>query len=870
MKKNIIVILFLLLQSGAVLYAQHANRSNDATASIEEADRLIREGRLDEAENILTMLKNGEASLMGKERAILATGLGALYLNRGRNDLAMEHLQKGLAEWEAIGSSATLDATVTQSYLGNLYRATGKYAQAEEQLSIVLLTRKKLLPENDEQIAAALNDLGLVYSFSDPDKALLYYENALEIYERNHDAGDPKIAIARTNIGYLNAKLEFFGDAVNNFESALAIWRKVYPGAHPSKAFVLFNLGQTYEKMRDEKAARSYYEQALQIYQESYSGKHPDIARTYNALGNLDRADDKFTDALRNYQLAIRANHPTFKSDDILDNPGVNEYYDGNVLLYSMMYKAQALELNYIRRTLRFKDLLTAIRTLESCDSLIVRLRQQITNESDKITLGAIGNEVYADGVRISFLASQVAWKKRPFQERAFFFSEKSKAAVLLGAISDANAKAYAGIPAELLEEERQLKSAISLCSQKLSQKPAAEEERYLRQTFYELNRNYERFGKKLETEFPSYFNLKYNAASPEIGQLQQKLPDGHMVISYFIDDKNNRLYVFRITSSEYEVEEKDLPPDFDRYITGLRNGMYFSEITTYQRSAKELSSWLLPGKIPVAVKELIIIPTGRFSTIPFETLLLPAKSPTTTFKDLPYLMRRYAIRYEFSAGLILQKADRKTQDVPAILLCAPVSFSKNQAVADLPGTETEVRDISRIFSTYRYGSRILVGRDAHEQNLKDEDLKQYSFVHFATHGMVDESQPELSRIYLQSENDADDGSLFASEIYNLELNAQLVTLSACETGLGKISKGEGVIGLSRALVYAGARNCMVSFWKVADESTALLMKSYYDILLKQTPYNLSATLQRAKLDMLAHETYNSPFYWAPFILIGF
>src|SRR5690606_10010049 len=119
------------------------------------------------------------------------------------------------------------------------------------------------------------------------------------------------------------------------------------------------------------------------------------------------------------------------------------------------------------------------------------------------------------------------------------------------------------------------------------------------------------------------------------------------------------------------------------------------------------------------------------------------------------------------------------------------------------------------------------------------------------THGIVDENNPELSRIFLQTDSEAEDGNLFSGEIYNLHLNADLVTLSACQTGLGKISKGEGVIGLSRALVYAGAKNIMVSFWSVADESTAVLMTDFYKLLLEKPAINYSENLREAKLNMI-------------------
>lgn len=846
-----------------------ANASGDAAFMLRvmKSEALIRAGRFDEAEKLLRSLE--APGLNESQNALLKTNLGFLYLNRGRNDLAGENLKEAQAAWERSGKMQTLEAAQTQSHLGNLFRATGKYTEAEEHLSMALMTREKLLPQTHELIAASLNDLGLLYSFFDPDKALTHYEKALATYEQLHGKNHPKIAIANTNTGYIYSQMELFGDAINNFETALAIWNNVYPNAHPSKGFVLFSLGQTNLKMKNAAAAREYFLKSLKVYQESYNGKHPEIARVYNALGNLDQSETKFASALQNYQKGIIANHASFASAGLDHNPGVREFYDGNVLLYSLLNKAQVLELQYFRKTLRFEELLLAIRTLQSCDTLIDHLRQQTRNESDKITLGGIASEVYGDGVRISAEAAAAAFRKKPFYEQAFYFAEKSKAAVLLGAIADANAKSFAGIPPSLLEEEKHLKAALALVAQKLAQVPEKNEEQYLRQTFYELNRNYEMFSRKLEKEFPAYYNLKYNATAPTTGQLQAKLGAGSVLLSYFTDEKNNRLYIFKIDSRGLSIEESALPADFERNLIGLRNGLYYSDQSTYTKAASALSKVLVPA-LPQSAKDLIIIPNARLGTIPFETLLTSEPRPDDTYRTLPYLVNRFAIRYEFSSGLIIQKGMRKKVELPSILLCAPVTFSGNGSFADLPATESEVTDISNLFASRKYNTNLLLRSNADETVIKNEDLKKYSLLHFATHGVVDEKNPELSRIFLNSVNSSEDGTLYAGEIYNLELNANLVTLSACQTGLGKISKGEGVIGLSRALVFAGARNCLVSFWKVADESTATLMKDYYGLLLDRNESNYSATLQQAKRNLIAGEKYSAPFYWAPFILIGF
>ena len=755
------------------------------------------------------------------------------------------------------------------SYLGNLYLATGKYAQAEEQLGMALSIRENLVNKNSELIAASYNDLGLVYSVRDAKKALDYYEKALEIYERIHGKNHPKTAITNTNIGFVYRTLELYGDAVNNFESALATWEKIYPQPHPTKAFVLFNLGQTYLKIGNETSAAGYYERALKMYQESYGKKHPGIATVLNAIGSLKVSSGDFDAALANFQQALISNVRDFNNSNVSSNPALKNYYSGNTLLFSLLNKAEALEARYFGKTLKFDELALAVKALHVCDTLIDNLRQQITNESDKILLGTTATDVYAAGVRIAFEAAQVSAKKKRWYELAFYFAEKSKSAVLLEAISDSNAKSYSGIPNDQLEEEKKLKSEVSVIAQKLSLKPTESEERYLREILFSLNRNYENFIKQLEVKYPAYFNLKFNVVTPTIDNLQSKLNRQTAIISYFGDEKNNRLYIFSITSKKFTVRSHAVPKEFERNLSGLRNSLVFNDIETYKAAAESLSALLLPKNIPGSISELVILPTGRLSIIPFEVLFLRKLKKENSFADFPYLLKKYNVRYEFSAALILQKSKNQTSQETSIFLCAPVTFEKDGLV-ELPGTESEVKEISQLFSSRNFKSTVLTRQEADEKKVKDGTLKNFSYLHFATHGIVDETNPDLSRIYLHTSSESEDGNLYSGEIYNMDLNANLVTLSACQTGLGKISKGEGVIGLSRALVYAGSKNVIVSFWSVADQSTESLMKIFYRQVLNTPSQNFSRSLREAKLHLINEGKYSSPHYWAPFILIGF
>jgi CHAT domain-containing protein/uncharacterized protein HemY len=857
-----------------LIEASLGQSKNSTLLTIKKTEALIRLGKLTEAETILKKL-NADEGQNPYHQALIEMNYGALYQNQGRNDLAIEKFQKALNDLEKDNRSTSLEAAETLAYLGNVYRSTGKYVQAEEQLQHALSIREEKLPETHELIAASYNDLGLVYTQLNVDKAFEYYEKALEMYQKLHGNDHPKIAIANTNLGYLYHGEKLYGDAVNYYESALKTWEKIYAQPHPNKAIVLMNLGQTYSSMGNQKAALEFYEKARAMYESSQGKKHPDLAYVYNLLGNELKVQNKFDDALRNYQKALIANIPNFNNENIAVNPRVTIYYNGTQLLYSLMYKAQALEEKYHGASLKDSDLEAGIKTLQVADSLIDRLRQQTTNESDKITLGAIANEVYGDGVRIAYLLSDVALKNRNvYRELSFYFAEKSKSAVLLEAISDTNAKSFANIPQALLEEEKDLKAAIALISQKLAQKPSDEEEKYLRETLYTLNKSYQEFTKRIESQYPEYFNLKFNSASPSTAQLQHLLPEKTALISYFIDedennDENNRLYTFILTNRKFTISSHRLPKEYDKYITGLRNGLYFQEPHTFTLASRNLYKLLVP-KIPGYINDLVIIPTGRMGVIPFETLLTKSPKDTHRFNNFAYLLKQYSIRYEFSASLVLQKKkDGVDVKISSVMLCAPVSFPVKDNLSDLPGTESEINTIANLFKEKNIGSKVYLKADANETAIKSNSLKNYSLVHFATHGVVDENSPELSRIYLQNDSESEDGNLFAGEIYNLELNAQLVALSACQTGLGKISKGEGVIGLSRALVYAGAKSIIVSFWSVADESTAALMTDFYKQLLENPSNNYSRDLRQAKLNLL-NSHYAAPYYWAPFILIGF
>ncbi len=272
---------------------------------------------------------------------------------------------------------------------------------------------------------------------------------------------------------------------------------------------------------------------------------------------------------------------------------------------------------------------------------------------------------------------------------------------------------------------------------------------------------------------------------------------------------------------------------------------------------------------------QLIIIPDGILAFLPFEALIMP---------NGKYLIEEYDIYYVQSLAVsqMINQRDYPHDRSEFLGIGGPNYENQNkprsQSIYDdlsinewnnLPGTLEELENILKLYKN----GKTLTGDEASESMIKSlsvtNNLKKYKILHFATHGFVLPEQPDLSAIVLSRNNkDENDGYLNINEITNLEIEADFINLSACETGLGKIYGGEGVVGLSQAFLIAGANNLSVSLWQVSDDSTRDFMTGFYELVINsnQSYYKAMATMKRKFINS---DVYNHPFYWAPFVFYG-
>jgi CHAT domain-containing protein/predicted negative regulator of RcsB-dependent stress response len=323
----------------------------------------------------------------------------------------------------------------------------------------------------------------------------------------------------------------------------------------------------------------------------------------------------------------------------------------------------------------------------------------------------------------------------------------------------------------------------------------------------------------------------------------------------------------------------------------------------------------LEPAAGMIGEKRLMVVADGALNYVPFEVLLKSADAGD--FTSLGYLVKSNEIIYAPSASVVgAIKQQRAKTDSRAVLIIADPVFNSNDArakkgtanattdaevrglgiqsaVADvagstpapaaasapmeglpltrLNGTRVEAEQISKLTKASGGQADIWLDLEANEDNLGTRDISKYRIIHVATHGLLNAERPQFTGVVLSLVgNKTRDGFVRTDEVFNLRLGSPLVMLSACETGLGKEKRGEGVMGLTRAFMYAGAPTVGVSLWSVADKSTADLMTDFYQRLLStSTPATTSAALRGAQLAMISNKKYSAPFYWAPFVLVG-
>jgi CHAT domain-containing protein len=494
-------------------------------------------------------------------------------------------------------------------------------------------------------------------------------------------------------------------------------------------------------------------------------------------------------------------------------------------------------------------------------------------------------------GLRIAYALYEVTGDKEYLSE-AFLFSENGKAIILLGALRGLEAKSTASIPKELLQKEGELNQEIATFNNLVyNEKQKLKEDQakisLLNDTLFTLRKSFENLMKEYQNDYPDYYRLKYDYTIIPSDSVEKMLDENQAILEYHIAD--SVVFGFFIQQGQFYLKELGRTSDVVTQLDSLRHILsgsdYFnSGLEEFQDLCEILHELykllILPFEEDIKSKRLLIIPDAELGYLAFDILLSEeVTGGDLNYKNLPWLIREHPISYSSSATIYFeQSSKRKKQNASkALLAFAPkyeyISSVRNASSTDslfysLPpilGTEEEVNRISGLFRSKKF-----FNEQASEAKFKSL-APDFGILHLAMHTIIDNEKPLYSKLVFSKEkNDSqEDGYLNTYELFNLNLNGELAVLSACNTGTGKLERGEGIISLARGFFYSGIPSVVMTLWEIEDHSSADLVTLFYENLKKGMTKD--AALQQAKLVYLQNsdQLHAHPYFWAGFVSIG-
>ena len=808
--------------------------------------------------------RSGEATT--DDLSLAYGGLVIIYDELGQYDKALEYSERAVELLSAADrpdvdqlANLYLNTGVAHKNLGAYDQAEANYWQAES------IYRNS--EEANANLALVYTNLANLATFrADYEQAIDLHLRSREYYQAENDASG--ISETHTNIGIVHTKAGDWEQALDNFIAALDINRQL-GNSNSAWSNEYLNLSDAYRHLGELDAARAYADSALQLINTD-SLQTPERIYAYLSLARIEVAADNPASAKDQIDRCLAANLPNQTRIHPDQPPAASDYLRYDYLFESLILRASLLKDDFPSAELAddraYSHLVTAQELLSSHGSNLI-------SQEDRIQLARFRQQLAEVGLSYSFERWETD-EDPGWIEAAFQFAEFAKAGVLREVLLGREARDYVGIPPQLQQREDSLRAVLALQRRQMLAGDAlvsnsATAILSTEQALANVMAIYEQ-------DYPDYAELISEEPPVRLSAIQYALEPGQVLQYYF--SSSDRIYGFMISKQAVETWQTPInTPRFKRDITAMRKGITRQLDRVYRAKAWSLYQQLFPAPFPAGTEKVVLALDGALLSLPFEALLTQASTADMANHELPYLLKEMALSYTPSANMfytssaVTRQARQESWD--GLIGFAPVFQNQSgfQSAPPLPATEREMAQLDSIFARSSKPVSIFTHEAANEAEVYTSRLGQARFIHFATHGFVDTRNPELSGVLLYPGQDSDqhDGQLTAGEIFHLRISAELVVLSACETGRGRLASGEGLLGLSRSFLHAGAEHLIVSLWPVQDGATAQLMVELYSKILAPDSKSLATQLRAAKLQLMGQERWAHPFYWSPFVLIG-
>ncbi len=841
--------------------------------------------------------------------------LGDLYRVTGRAGQASATYESAVAAAQQLGASKLHGVSLnglglSLDQIGEKQRAIEVFEQARQLYSTLA---------DQNGLAAAHNNLALVYNgLGDYQKAI--DATSLSIAIKRQINAPPldlapslnALAVALHNVGRAQAALVPLEEALQIVNAA---------GHKFGQAVTLNNLGLVYLVL-DPVKARNYYEQAVVLRRAV--GDQAGLARTLNGLGTLFFQAGDLEQARVNWEGALAAAHAARVVDiEALILRGLGKLYARQENFdkqqqcvqqgWEIARRIQSASLERVfagdlALLLAAQNKLVEARPyFEDFFRLNETMRTQLRGQESRSSFATFAQDVYPYYVDLLMKQNEPA--------AALALNESTQARSLVELLAEAQAEIKQGVDAELLAEQTRLQTLLNTQaaarSRLLSGQPTAAQLQASEKEIAALTWQYQESQSRLRAASPRYAALTQPQALTLMDIQQQVLDEETVLLEFALGPQRSHLFV--VTASVFESYVLPKRAEIEQAARAVYRLLSTQPVQAKNpgEPARRLSQLLLA---PLAGqlsgrwknKRLLIVAPGALQYIPFGVLPAPASNQSLLTNheiiSLPSASVLAVLRKELAGRApaaqtvavlgdpVFSEADSRVKTAltkqsvapPAPTMQQPaalVASSLQRAVRSVTGAERAglqrllfSRDEAEAITAFAPAASLkALDFQASRATALSEQLAQYRIIHFATHGLLDSAHPELSGLALSLVDESgqpQDGYLRLNEIYNLKLNADLVVLSACQTGLGKDIKGEGLIGLTRGFMYAGAPRVVASLWQVNDAATAVLMKRFYRGLLKEK-LRPAAALRQAQLELRKKPAWRAPYYWGAFVLQG-
>ncbi len=818
----------------------------------------------------------------------ISMGKAYIYKKLNQFDKSLQYYKKANSLLQD-GSSRNYLENIANNYIsmGNIHKFTYQYKKAISfyQMALDILMKKEAL--NKASISNIYNNLGNTYisAYGQPYKAIEYYNTSI-FYKKQ---------IPNELLGNVYKNLANTHYKTGNYQKASVYFKKAEKDYVQKFGTGYYKLIDLYNNMaansldnKDASAAGKYLTKADSLIQELEYQK-PDFTSEYYYLKSRYEfaLHENYEKALHHAQQSIIPLTISFKATSYHENPAPEQVNEKSRVFAYLKWKAGLLE-KYYYQSGALELLKASLETYILASKVLNRVRLGQSLFEDKLRLGNSMAGLFDAMMETAFSLYKLTGDKK-YIEQAFIISEQARYFILTAAIHHEEAKKIGNIPDSLLYQETKMENQIARKKELIGQFQRSPGQNIVKQQklekeLFQLNMKRDELVSLYGQKYPLYHEIKFSMDYPGVYTVQKHLPRNESLLEYYLND--SVLYTFLLSRKHTLFLHQAIDSSFYENVATVREHVQsyhmanhsIKSLGQFAQASHALYNILLKPMKDKLNHDLIIVPHGDLHFIPFETLLQSPEN-NISYRDLNYLIHDHNPRYAYSAKLLLKSILKEKNAKSEGLIAFGPSYNHDkimerpsnratdviyEKLPPLKGVEQEITAISRY-----YQSSLYMGNKATETCFK-KNAGSSRLIHLAMHSWIDRENPMYSKLLFARDSVPDeDGLLNVHEIYNLSLQASLVTLSACNTGFGKLEKGEGVMNIASGFIQAGCSDIVYTLWPIEDHSTARLMKFFYKKLSGGS--RVSQALREAKLDFLemADPLEAHPYFWAGFLSMG-